>query len=230
MENKGMDIGRSFGYMFHDKDWLVRILIGGLLSIVPILNFVVYGYMLQVLRNVAGGQELPLPTWDGFGEKFMKGLMLAIASFIYSLPLIILGVIVSIVMAIAGGAASGSSRDSAGAAGGIAGICMLVYYCVIFLYAIIVYGFVMWPGVMRYAETGEFGVFFKFGENFGVAMSNLGGYIVMLLVIWLAGIVASLVGLIACGVGVFFTSFWVILVSGHLFGQYWAQFKLRQAA
>jgi hypothetical protein len=220
-----MDIGRSFKFMFEDESWITKILIGGILSLVPILNFVVYGYQLQIIKNVSQDQELPLPDWDDFGGKFVKGLMVAIAAFIYALPLIVVWIIGVVVMAIAGGAASSSSGDTAGAAGGIAGLCMIALYCVSFIYSIIVYGFVMLPGLMRYAEEGQFGAFFKFGENLHVATSNLGGYIVMLLVIVLAGIVAEIVGAIACGIGLIFTMFWAILVSGHLFGQYWKEHK-----
>lgn len=221
-----MDIGRSLKFMFEDESWITRILIGGILGFIPIVNFVVYGYQLEVIKNVSQDQDLPLPEWDDFGGKFIKGLMVVIAGFIYSLPLVIVGIAYFVVMMIVGGgAASTGSNDVSGAAGGIVAICSIAFYCVAFLYGIIVYGFIMLPGVMRYAEEEEFGAFFKFGENLRVATSNLGSYIVMLLVIMLAGIVAELVGLIACGIGLLFTMFWALLVSGHLFGQYWKENK-----
>ena len=221
-----MDIGRSFKFMFEDEGWITKILIGGILGLIPIVNFVIYGYQLEVIKNVSQDQDLPLPDWDDFGGKFIKGLMVVIASFIYSLPLILVGIVYFVVMMIVGGgAASTGSEDVSGAAGGIFAICSIAFYCVAFLYSIIVYGFIFVPGVMRYAEEEEFGAFFKFGENLRVATSNLGSYIVMLLVIMLAGIVAEVVGVIACGIGILFTIFWAILVSGHLFGQFWKEHK-----
>jgi len=222
-----MDIGRAFKYMFEDEGWISKVLIGGILGIIPIVNFVIYGYQLEVIRKVASDQELPLPAWDDFGGKFVKGLMVAIAAFIYALPLIVLGIIVAIVAAVAGGAASSSSSDASGAAGGIVGICMIAYYCIVFLYALVVYGFILLPGMMRYADTSEFGAFFKFGENLRVATSNLGSYIVMILVFMVAAVVAEIVGAIACGIGIIFTLFWVQLVGGHLFGQFWKEAKAR---
>jgi hypothetical protein len=221
-----MDIGRSFKFMFDDESWITKILIGGVLGLIPIVNFVIYGYQLEVIKNVSQDQDLPLPDWDDFGGKFIKGLMVTIASFIYSLPLILVGVVYFVgLMVIGGGAASTGSDDVSGAAGGAFAICTMAFYCIVFLYSIIVYGFIFVPGMMRYAEEEEFGAFFKFGENLRVATSNLGGYIVMLLVILVAGIVAEIVGVIACGVGILFTLFWAILVSGHLFGQYWKENK-----
>ena len=221
-----MDIGRSFKFMFEDEGWITKILIGGILGLIPIVNFVIYGYQLEVIKNVSQDQDLPLPDWDDFGGKFIKGLMVVIASFIYSLPLILVGIVYFVVMMIVGGgAASTGSEDMSGAAGGVFAICSIAFYCVAFLYSVIVYGFIFIPGVMRYAEEEEFGAFFKFGENLRVATSNLGSYIVMLLVIMLAGIVAEVVGVIACGIGILFTIFWAILVSGHLFGQFWKEHK-----
>lgn len=219
-----MDIGKSFGFMFKDENWITRILIGGLLGLVPILNFVIYGYMLEVIKNVSEDRELPLPTWEDFGGKFMKGLMVVIAGFIYSLPLIVLWIIYFVVMMVVGGTAS-SSGEMSDAGGGAFAICTIAFYCIAFIYSIIVYMFLMYPGLMRYADSGEFGTFFKFGENFRLATANLGQYIVMLLVMLVAALAAAIVGSIACGIGVIFTSFWTLLVSGHLFGQYWKQNK-----
>ena len=227
-----MDIGRAFKFMFDDESWITKILLGGILGLVPILNFVVYGYQLEVVKNVAQGQELPLPEWgEDFGGKFMKGLMVVIASFIYSLPLLVLWVIYFVAMLAMGGTASGSSSDQmSGAAGGMLAICSIVFYCIFFLYSVIVYGFVLVPGMMRYAVEEEFGAFFKFGENLRVATSNLGSYIVMLLVLILAALVAEIVGLIACGIGILFTMFWYVMVSGHLFGQFWRQHQASEAS
>jgi len=49
-----MDIGRSFKFMFEDEGWITKILIGGILGLIPIVNFVIYGYQLEVIKNVSG--------------------------------------------------------------------------------------------------------------------------------------------------------------------------------
>jgi len=76
--------------------------------------------MIEVLRRVASGQELPLPEWEDFGGKFMKACWRFIGYVIYSIPLIVLYVIVAIITAIVGGV-SGSDSDSAGASSACAG-------------------------------------------------------------------------------------------------------------
>ena len=34
-------------------------------------------------------------------------------------------------------------------------ICTMAFYCIVFLYSIIVYGFILIPGVMRYGNTRD---------------------------------------------------------------------------
>jgi len=218
-----MDIGKSFGFMFKDESWVSRVLIGGLLGLVPILNFVIYGYMLEVIKNVSEDRELPLPTWDDFGGKFMRGLMVVIAGLIYSIPLIVIWVVYFVAVMLMGGVAS-SGEQMSNAGGGLFLVCGIPVCCISLIYGIVVYLFIMCPGLMRYADSGEFGVFFRFAENFKLATANLGQYVVMLLVILVASL-AGIVGVVVFCIGVLFTSFWTLLVTGHLLGQYWRQNK-----
>jgi hypothetical protein len=88
-----MDIGSSFTYMFEDESWIKKILIGGIVSLVPIVNFAALGYVVEVIRNVRDGRPTPLPEWDDFGQYFMNGLWLAIIGLVYSIPFLLLGCI-----------------------------------------------------------------------------------------------------------------------------------------
>ncbi len=207
-----MNIGRSFTFMFDDEEWIKKILIGGILWIIPIVNFVVFGYFIDTLKNVIAGQELPLPELD-FGDQFMKGLMVFLASLIYAIPIIALSIVIAIVTAIMGGAGGDTAE-------GVAGLCALGGNCIIFIYALAI-SIILPAACIHYANSGEFGAFFRFGEIISLITSNLGSYIVVLLVAWVASMVAGLVGSIACLIGVIFTSFWSYLVFAHLFGQYY---------
>jgi len=206
-----MDIGRSFTYTFEDQDWLKKILIGGVLLLIPIVNFVVIGYFIEALRNTAEGRELPLPEWDDFGGKFMKGLMAFIASSLYVLPIIfVMAVILGLTAAIAG------SLDS-DVAETVSTICPLIGNCLVFVYMILLM-LILPAAVIQYALTEQFGAFFRFGGMMALIKANIGGYIIALLVAMVAGIIAQIVGGIACGIGILFTSMWAYLVSANLFG------------
>jgi len=206
-----MDIGRSFTYMFEDQDWIKKILIGGVVSFIPIVNFAAMGYFIEALRNMAEGRELPLPEWDDFGGKFMKGLMTAIASFLYALPImIVMGIVFGLTAAIAG------SLDS-DAAEIVATICPLIGNCLLFVYMIL-FMLILPAAVIQYALTEQFGAFFRFGDIIALIKANIGGYIIALLVSMVASLIAGMVGGIVCGIGILFTGMWAYLVSAYLFG------------
>ena len=82
-----MDVGRAFQYIADDEKWLKKLLIGMVISLVPILNFATFGYAVQVTQNVAAGMERPLPDWDRFGRYLKNGLRVILAFFIYMLPI-----------------------------------------------------------------------------------------------------------------------------------------------
>ena len=206
-----MDIGRSFTYVFEDQDWLKKILIGGVVNLIPIVNFASTGYFIEAIRNTSEGRELPLPEWDDFGGKFVKGLMTAIAGFIYALPImIVVGIVFGLTAVIAGSLENDAAEI-------VATICPLIGNCLSFVY-LILFTLIFPAAIIRYALTGQFGAFFRFGDIMAMIKANVGGYIIALLVALVAGIIAQIVGGIACGIGIFFTLMWAMLVGANLFG------------
>ena len=87
-----MDIGRSFSYITEDQEWWKKVLLGGLISLMPIVGqLYVLGYVLETLKNVIAGREVPLPEiGEDFGGKLVKGLLLWVITFVYFLPLTLL--------------------------------------------------------------------------------------------------------------------------------------------
>lgn len=210
-----MDYGKSFSFVFDDKDWVQKIIIGGILNLIPIVNLVAIGYTLRVLKNVATGVDPALPDWDDFGDYFVKGLVSVLGSVIWALPVIL----VSILMALASipveqMTSYGTGSDYVYTS---ANLCFSVLGCLSGLYGLFMA--VVMPAVMtQYAVSGEFGAFFRFGEIFKYITSNAGPYIIALLLGAVAQFIGGM-GLILCIVGVAFTAFWAMLVSNHLLGQ-----------
>jgi hypothetical protein len=209
-----MDIGKSFTYMFDDDEWVQKLAIGGLLtlvSIIPIVNIftglVLVGYSLRVLMNVAKGAERPLPAWDDWGGDWIKGLMVVLGAIIYSIPIWLVSGVGAILQAVA---TSGEAAD-------VASVCMAALSCLSGLWGLLI-AIVLPAGIIKYGQTGEFGSFFRFGELFRFIGDNLANYVVALLLTLVAGLVAGL-GVIVCVIGLFFTQFWSTLVTSHLFGQ-----------
>jgi len=205
-----MNIGKSLSFVFEDKKWIEKILIGGILMLIPLLGpILMLGYSVALVRNVRNHEPEPLPEWDDWGTKIAEGFKLLIINFIWGLPLFILMFLMFIPAAMAGNSDSG---------GGFAGFLMFCFGCFMFLYAIVLWLAV--PGItIKFAETGEFGDGFKVGEILNFTKKHVGPIIIVAIVSWLVYMVAGLIGMLLCGVGTLFTMFWASLVYYHMVGQ-----------
>ena len=205
-----MDIARAFSYVFEDEDWVKKVLLGGVINLIPIAGFFfTTGYMLETLKNIMEGRELPLPEWDDWGGKFMKGLMAFVIGLVYSLPILAVVCCFTAVVALAG-----QNEDVTNALGSFGGLCL---NCVSLLYSLAL--MLIIPSVMaKYAEAWELGAAFRLGEIFNLVKDNIGTYLMVLVISLLAGVVTNL-GVVACGVGVLFTMFYAMLVNAHAYGQ-----------
>jgi hypothetical protein len=80
-----------FSFPFKGKGWQSRFLIGIAIIfvsfIIPIIPLIfVGGYLLEVMRRAAKGEELVLPEWHEWGRLFVNGLKSALISLILLLP------------------------------------------------------------------------------------------------------------------------------------------------
>jgi hypothetical protein len=199
--------------MFKDEDWIKKILIGGVVGAIPIVNFAAIGYMIQIIRNVRDGQTLPLPEWDEFGKYFVDGLWIFLIFLVWAIPIIVVACLQGV-----GTAALAEASEDAANAFGIISVC---FTCVMVLWGLVIAA--VSPAIMiLFAEVGEFMAGFRFSEILEIIRANVGNYIIVILLIWVAGLIASF-GVILCVIGVIFTQFWSYLVTGNLVGQLAAQ-------
>lgn len=205
-----MDLERSLTFPFKDDEWLQKLLIAGIVGVIPIVNLALTGWGIRQLKKVIEDQELPLPDWSDFGDYFVKGLLVVIGNLIYAIPMLILICLASIFDQ---GMWSGTSYTYSDGPG-IVGIC---FGCLTALWGLLV-GIVLPAAVTQYAVSEDFASFFRFGEIFGYIGRNLGNYIIALIVAVLVWIAASIVGGVFCGVGVILTVPWATLVTAHLLG------------
>ncbi len=79
-------------FAFKDRSWILKLLIGGVLGLIPIVNIVfLIGYSLTVLRDAVDNKPAVLPEWTCWGDFGKAGLYGLGALGVYGLPLILLG-------------------------------------------------------------------------------------------------------------------------------------------
>ncbi len=78
-------------FPFQGPDWQNRFLIGSALvllgSFIPIVPFIfVLGYVLELVRRAAQGEELTLPDWHDWGKLAVDGLRALAVQLVFLLP------------------------------------------------------------------------------------------------------------------------------------------------
>lgn len=222
-----LDIGKAFTFMFDDPDWLRKLgtatlvafigvlLAAPLIGLIPLI--MLFGYTLDVTRNVLDGRERPLPEWEDWGRLFMRGLKLAVVFVVWALPFIVGAIPIGL-----GSALTNSQGSSANALGGLiaaCGGCLTLLWSLVFL--------LFTPALyVRVAVTDEIAAGFDFGRLWAFTRDNLTNVIVAIIMALVAGLiaaVAALAGLIVLCVGILvsipFAMVWHYLVQAHLYGQ-----------
>ena len=203
-----LDLGRAFRFVIEDPDWIKKILIGGvftLLAAVLVGAPFVMGYLVRLTRNVARGEPRPLPEWDDLGGLFMDGLR-ALAVYLghfvaaLILPLTAGGLLLVVITASSHG---GSAGDVIGT---MAAFAMALVYALagVLMLALMVY---VPAALLRFALYDRVSAGFEPREVVGIIRRNLGQYL-LAVVLYLVANFASQVGIILCCVGVFPLGFW----------------------
>lgn len=204
-----MDLGKAFSYVFEDSEWVKKVVVGGIVNLIPIVNFAATGYAIEQLKNVSEGKYTPLPEWDEFGKKFLDGLFIFFALLVWSLPAIILiaGTIPALVIGVLRGNGAGI---------GAFGIGFMFSMLWLLLVALI------YPAIaMNFSKKRSFSSCFEFSNIFSMITMDIGSYILGIIAYIGALILAALIiSIPLIGWIVFtFATFYVYLVVAGAFGQ-----------
>jgi len=85
-----VDYNLSFRKPFSD---FRKLLIGIVVNIIPIVNLISYGYILESSDIKRGEQTDKMEEWEDLGKFFVKGLMAFIVSLVYGIPALIVAAI-----------------------------------------------------------------------------------------------------------------------------------------
>jgi hypothetical protein len=194
-----MDIGRAFGSITEDEKWVSKILLGGLILLIPIVGLLALtGFMLEVARNVAQGNPRPIPGWDNFGDKISRGFYAMLIALVYSIPVDILSALFQ-------------PKD-----GGISLLSLVV------MLLGVATEIVIFAAYVRYLKTDSLSEALKFSEVFALVQSSFMTWLTLFGCSIICGLVVVL-GFVGCGIGILFTYVYGGIAFGHMLGQVAAQ-------
>lgn len=162
---------------------LKKLLIAVLLNILPIVNFVVYGYFLEIARS-SGKKAAALPEWKDFGKLFLNGFFALVIGLLYLLPVIAVMAILfaSAHISMLSYMHGGPSFESFAPAFSGLGVWLLLI-----LVLLIALAYILPLAVLSFALTGEFSSAFELGRIVKKTLTS------EYFVVWLVSIVYSAV-------------------------------------
>lgn len=205
-----MKYSEAFSYVFDDSNWFQKILIAGLIFLIPVVGqLYLLGWMIEIVRRVKAGRETILPTTH-FGYFLTLGLKAFVVSLVYSIPLILANIFLRTV----GGAAVSSETSNTASFFFMSMSCFGSFFSLLFS---IVSGVGSIYGYCRLAETDEISAAINISDAWSTIKANWQPYLLVFLLEIVTSIIGAL-GLVIC-IGFILTAPYAVAVNGHLLGQ-----------
>jgi hypothetical protein len=209
---ESIDFGRAFTFVTDDPDWVGKILMGGLFSLLSMLLvgwFFLSGYLVRVVRRSARGEEPVLPPWDDLGGIFTDGLPAVGIQLIHSALFFLVPVLAGCTAGAMGGGFAGlfgGGRSSEDTAAVLFATGFMIFYGLAAIAALAL-SLYLPAALVRFALLERFGAAFEVRENLDFIRRNLANYALSLVLYLVANFLAQF-GFILCCVGLFPAMFW----------------------
>jgi len=220
-KQESLDFARAFRFVFDDPDWLKKVLMGSLFTLLTALlvgTVFLAGYFSRLIQRTARGERHPLPDWDDLGGLFSSGVRAMGAYCVYMLavllPLFGVGLVVALM---AGGLSAGGNETAARGAGALAGVGFVLAYG-FFILAMLALMLYLPAALTRLALSERFGTAFEVQANFAFIRRSPLNYF-LALVFYLVASFAAQFGILACCVGLLPATFWSLCVFGFALGE-----------
>ena len=207
------DIGRAFSLPFKDPSWASKFVIAALFMLLCLLGIgipVIVGYLIQVTQRVIRHEEPALPEWSDIGVKFVLGFKYCVVYLIYLIPVFLL------VIPVIGLAVATSATDAPDMVGVLSIIYIFGFTLLVIPYSLLltaIFPIVAYRFALRekISDAIDLGKIFK---DFRINWQNTA--VVALIAIGIQSF--AFIGILFFLIGVFFTVFYVYLVSAALHG------------
>ena len=175
-------VGDGFSWPFQDPQWASKILVQGLIALIPIVGWIALaGWLVLAIDNYrTGRRELP-----PYGFHLERGIVLFLVYLVYGIVFAIPGGIIQ---------AAGASNDSAG----LQGLGNLISFLLSILLAFLA------PSIILHTYRSGFSGGFDVAGIWQMATANMTNTIIAGLLIWVASLI-GVFGIILCCIGIIFT-------------------------
>ena len=202
-------IGDAFVWPFRDPEWLNKILIMGLIQLIPIVGGINgLGWMLVTIDRLRAGEErLPPANFDYLG----RGVQLFAVYLVYYLGLALIGSLLYVPAIVL---LAQQGHDSANAVVVIIGIGLLLLTFSVVTIGSLALTFAM-PSIVLAVDHGGIGAGFHIEAIFRRARQSPINTLIAGLMLIAAGFIGQL-GAIACFIGVVFTSVYALAMQAWI--------------
>ncbi len=209
-----LNFNEAFTFPFRDTQWVQKFLMGALFTLLSIFILpipVLYGYLIELLQRVRDNDPVPLPEWKDPGIKFLVGLKYIVIFLIYYLPLILITILfisIGLLLSLTGSEANTPLET-------MTLIALLISF--VLPYSLLLY--IATPLItIEFANRERIPDGLRLGRilrNFSIFWKD----VLIVGIVAFALEIAAGIGFILFIVGILFTSFYVSLITFHLYGQ-----------
>ncbi|MBO0688237.1 MAG: DUF4013 domain-containing protein [Candidatus Dormibacteraeota bacterium] len=156
-------MGDSFGLPFRDPQWASKILVQGLIALIPIIGWIaLLGWVLQTMDNYSQGRAELAP----YGFPLGRGLQLFVPLLVWELVVLFPGYIIAIIGSVIAGS------DTSGGGSILGGVLAVLGYLVILVSGLALLFFS--PGILANVWREGMGAGFRLGEIARTAFGSFG--------------------------------------------------------
>jgi hypothetical protein len=203
-------ITEAFVWPFRDPEWVAKLVIIALISLIPIVGTINgIGWMLTTLDRLRAGEERLAPANLTYLE---RGIRVFVVQLIYALVVAAVGLVLYI-PGIAVAAHEGHGNGNAGLI--VLAILLNLAGFGLLTVGSLVYTFLL-PAIVLATDRGGIGAGLNVAEVFRRSRANPISTLIAGLMLIAAGFVGGL-GVIACGIGVFFTAAYALAMQAWIF-------------
>ncbi len=209
-----MEFGYAFNYPFKDPDLFKKLIIVGLVTLIPVIGmFVVMGWMIALTRRIIRREEPALLPDLDFSVQLGDGFKAFVVYLVYLAPLFVIYALFAIGGIVGSQFIESLDMDTQGTIILISTLCLTGF---IFLYTLFV-SFIIPAAFAKVATEGSIKAGLQIGEVLATVKASIGSYLLVLVGVILANMIGSL-GTVAFFFGWFITYPYSVAVAGVFYG------------